>query len=90
MSEATIERLEERIADLEDRLIEAQSAPWPEWAEKLLRILESFGAEYEADDEINLPDELTEWLHHYASDLKQTARAALSQAQPQPSDEVDG
>lgn len=59
---------------------EAREQPWPEWAEKLLRLLESWGAEYEADDEINLPDELAEWLHHYASELK---RAALSTATKQ-------
>jgi len=55
-----------------DDAAEAQ-ATWPEWAQKLLRTLESFGAEYEYDDEINLPDELSEWLHHYASDIKREA-----------------
>lgn len=56
--------------------LEAMSV-WPEWAAKLLRILEGFGAEYDADDEISLPDELSEWLHHYASDLKR-CRARLT------------
>lgn len=67
--------LRDRIAELEDERDEARQEPWPEWAEKLLRLLESWGAEYEADDEINLPDELAEWLHHYASDLKRAAAA---------------
>lgn len=58
-----------RVGDRLDIALEQ----WPEWAEKLLRLLESWGAEYEADDEINLPDELSEWLHHYASDIKLTA-----------------
>jgi thiamine pyrophosphate-dependent acetolactate synthase large subunit-like protein len=68
------------IAALEKQVEDAREQPWPEWAEKLLRLLQEWGAEYEADDEINLPDELAEWLHHYASDLKQAARrkAALS------------
>lgn len=63
-----------RVGDRLDIALEQ----WPEWAEKLLRLLETWGAEYEADDEINLPGELAEWLHHYASDLKRTAAAKVS------------
>lgn len=66
-------RYNDAINDCAARLEEMNT--WPEWAEKLLRVMEAFGAEYEADDEINLPDELAEWLHHYASDLKRTAAA---------------
>lgn len=65
--------------------LERERDVWPEWAAKLLRIMEDFGAEYEADDEINLPDELAEWLHHYASDIKQSAerrRSATADAAP--------
>ncbi len=68
-----IAALTKQADDLSDELVDARLEPWPEWAEKLLRILQDFGAEYEADDEIDLPDELREWLHHYASDLKQAA-----------------
>lgn len=71
-STAAVATLRERVEELEEELDEARLGPWPEWAEKLLRLLESWGAEYEHDDEINLPDELAEWLHHYASDLKRT------------------
>ena len=62
----------DRVEDLEEQLREAQQT-WPEWAEKLLRILESWGCEYDTDDEINLPDELADWLNCYASDLKRDA-----------------
>lgn len=59
-------------------------SPWPEWAAKLLKVLEDFGAEYDADDEVNLPDELSEWLLNYASDIKRTASApVLQKAQPE-------
>jgi hypothetical protein len=57
---------------------DARGGTWPEWATKLLKVLEDFGNEYDADDEINLPDELAEWLHHYASDIKQTAERRRS------------
>lgn len=69
-----------RVGDRLDIALEQ----WPEWAEKLLRLLESWGAEYEADDEINLPDELSEWLHHYASDIKQTAERKRLQKAGEP------
>lgn len=72
---AVLRALTQETVDLEHELQEARAEPWPEWAEKLLRVMESFGAEYEYDDEINLPDELAEWLHHYASELKRTAAA---------------
>lgn len=74
-----IAALSKQVEELDDELVDARLEPWPEWADKLLRILQDFGAEYDADDEINLPDELAEWLHHYASDLKQS-RARLSPA----------
>lgn len=64
-----------RVGDRLDIALEQ----WPKWAEKLLKVLEKFGAEYEADDEINLPDELAEWLHHYASDIKRAAERARLQ-----------
>lgn len=72
------------VSDAADTLEKANEAvsSWPEWAEKLLRLLESWGAEYEYDDDINLPDELAEWLHHYASDLKRTAAARRGATAP--------
>lgn len=68
-----VEALRERIDELEEKLIEARQGPWPEWAEKLLRLLEEWGCEYDADDEINLPDELAEWLNGYAGELRRVA-----------------
>ncbi|GIK47975.1 MAG: hypothetical protein BroJett013_06720 [Alphaproteobacteria bacterium] len=72
----------DRLEAAEVERNEALQGPWPEWAEKLLRIMEEFGAEYDADDEINLPDELAEWLHHYASDLKRTAKREAAKDTP--------
>lgn len=68
------------------RLLDKHGATtdWPEWASKLLKVLEDFGNEYDADDEINLPDELAEWLHHYASDIKRSAEHARSKQAPAP------
>jgi hypothetical protein len=66
--------LEEENDRLEQRLDDCAS--WPEWASKLLRILQGWGAA-EPDEEnlIDLPQELADWLAGYRAEIE---RAALS------------
>ena len=48
---------------------------WPEWADKLLKILRGFGVPCDDEEGVDLPAELREWLEVYEQDVR---RAALS------------
>lgn len=60
---ARITDLETRLAASEDKLYDAQSGPWPQWAASILACLKDFGWRF--DDLIDLPDELGNYLRDY-------------------------
>lgn len=60
---ANITDLEARLAASEDKLYDAQSGPWPQWAASILACLKDFGWRF--DDLIDLPDELGNYLRDY-------------------------
>ncbi|WP_457091067.1 DUF551 domain-containing protein [Microvirga sp. P5_D2] len=49
---------------------------WPEWADKLLKILRAYGVPCDDEEGVDLPEELREWLSDYKDEL---SRSALSQ-----------
>lgn len=55
--------LEARLAAAEDKLYDAQSGPWPQWAASILTCLKDFGWRF--DDLIDLPEELESYLRDY-------------------------
>lgn len=55
--------LASRLAAAEDKLYDAQSGPWPQWAASILTCLKDFGWRF--DDLIDLPEELESYLRDY-------------------------
>lgn len=70
------------IADAAETLEKAAEAveTWPEWAAKLLNIIEDPEFRYEADDEITLPEDFAEWWQGYKSAVREAAKWAARAA----------
>lgn len=54
--------LEERIAELEDDLHEAQQVPWPDWATSILKSLKKQGYDPVVDGEVDLGEAFADYL----------------------------
>lgn len=52
--------LRAEVERLEEELYEAKQAPWPAWAEQILRKLRKYGVD--PGDEIDLAEEFDEWI----------------------------
>jgi uncharacterized small protein (DUF1192 family) len=78
-----VKELEDRIAELEDELCDAQQVPWPEWADKILKLVRSYSG-YDgyddATDGVDIVGEVEEAFSELYSEAERS-RAALS---PQP------
>jgi hypothetical protein len=46
---------------------------WPEWADKLLKILRAYGVPCDDEEGVDLPEELREWLSDYKHEIRQAA-----------------
>lgn len=76
-----IAQLEAEMNDKAAELEEARRAPWPEWAEQILKIVREFSGYDGYDDSsegIDLPEEVRECLEEFASQIR---RLSTSTAQ---------
>lgn len=77
---------ERRIADVLDALLARAEAAekardeameyWPEWAQKLLKMLQDFGWQYNTEEEIDIADEVQSW----GADLEASCSADIERA----------
>ena len=61
----------ELAGDIIEFLDEPDEA-WPTWAQNILAMLKCHGYEYEPDDEIMLPDDVSEFIEHQIDPLAKT------------------
>ena len=68
--------------ELQERVNEAESPPWPEWAERMLKQVRAESGYYGYDDEdgVDLPAELGDLIAEFRSQAKK-AESALAQAE---------
>lgn len=76
----TTEELETLRKDTDALIEEAReeerheaAALWPEWADKMLKILRGFGVPCDDEDGVDLPEELREWLEIYGAAVRRSA-----------------
>lgn len=78
---ARIAELEAELDDMEAERDEALRGPWPEWAEKVLKIIRRYsnceGAE-EVGEGIDLPAELEAMIEHWPRPTEAAAMAAFA------------
>jgi hypothetical protein len=78
------ERLTKEAADAGEEADQARSDAeeadvWPDWARQMLSLLEKYGYRLEHGDEIDLPQEMAEWLNGYDND--NACRDAVARAE---------
>lgn len=79
-------KLKEDVAALieEAREEERQEAAmlWPDWADKMLKILRGFGVPCDDEEGVDLPQELADWLEVYGQDVRREAEKRGNTASP--------
>ena len=90
-----VKKLEERIAELEDELYDAQHVPWPEWANSILKKVRSYSG-YDgyddATDGVDIVGEVDEALSELYSEgerLREKMSALTTHPEAGKGDEVE-